>query len=43
VVPANVELGNLDQLAAAYPAVADDLRAIAAEVPHAAPSPDGPR
>jgi predicted cupin superfamily sugar epimerase len=43
VVPANVELGNLDHLAAAYPAVADDLRAIAAEVPHAAPSPDGPR
>lgn len=43
VVPANVELGDLEQLAAAHPDVASDLRAIAAEIPHTAPSPDGPR
>lgn len=43
VVPANVELGDLEQLAAAHPDVASDLRAIAAEVPHAAPGTDGPR
>jgi predicted cupin superfamily sugar epimerase len=30
VVPADVELGNLDELAGKYPAVAADLRAIAA-------------
>jgi Cupin superfamily (DUF985) len=32
VVPADVEIGNLDELAAKYPTVADDLRAIAASV-----------
>ena len=30
VVPADVEIGDLDELAAKYPAVAADLRAIAA-------------
>jgi predicted cupin superfamily sugar epimerase len=34
VVPADVELGNLDELAGKYPAVAADLRAIAASVRH---------
>ena len=32
VVPADVEIGNLEELAAKYPAVAADLRAIAASV-----------
>jgi uncharacterized protein len=32
VVPADVEIGNLDTLAGRYPAVAADLRAIAASV-----------
>ncbi|MGA9322427.1 MAG: cupin domain-containing protein, partial [Xanthobacteraceae bacterium] len=32
VTPADVEIGNLDALAARYPAVAGDLRAIAASV-----------
>src|SRR5215831_7824418 len=32
VVPADVEIGNLDALAANYPSVAADLRAIAASV-----------
>lgn len=32
VIPADVEIGNLDQLAANYPAVADTLRSIAASV-----------
>jgi len=32
VVPADVEIGKLDELAAKYPAVAADLRAIAASV-----------
>ena len=32
VVPADVEIGDLDALAAKYPAVAGDLRAIAASV-----------
>ena len=31
VAPADVEIGDLDALAAKYPAVAADLRAIAAE------------
>jgi uncharacterized protein len=43
VVPADVEIGNLDQLAGKYPSVAADLRAIAASVQHVAPSPVGPR
>jgi hypothetical protein len=32
VVPADVEIGKLDELAAKYPSVAPDLRAIAASV-----------
>lgn len=32
VVPADVEIGNVDAIAAKYPAVADTLRAIAASV-----------
>ena len=32
VVPADVEIGNLDELAGKYPAVAAELRAIAASV-----------
>jgi uncharacterized protein len=43
VVPADVEIGNLDELAGKYPAVAADLRAIAASVQHVAPSGTGPR
>ena len=43
VVPADVEIGNLDALAAKYPAVAADLRAIAASVQHVAPGSVGPR
>jgi predicted cupin superfamily sugar epimerase len=43
VVPADVELGNLDALAAQYPSVAADLRAIAASVQHVVPSGAGPR
>jgi len=34
VVPADVEIGNLDELAGRYPAVATELRAIAASVQH---------
>lgn len=34
VIPADVEIGNPDALAEKYPAVADDLRAIAASVRH---------
>ncbi len=44
VVPAaDVEIGNLDELAGKYPSVAADLRAIAASVQHVAPSGVGPR
>jgi hypothetical protein len=43
VVPADVEIGNLDQLAAKYPTVAPDMRAIAASVRHVAVTPGGPR
>jgi predicted cupin superfamily sugar epimerase len=44
VVPAeDVEIGNLDELAAAYPAVGPDLRAIAALVRHVALTTKGPR
>jgi len=43
VVPADVEIGNLDVLAAKYPAVASDMRAIAASVRHVAETPGGPR
>ena len=34
VVPADVEIGKLDELAGKYPKVAADLRAIAASVQH---------
>ncbi len=37
VVPADVEIGNVDELAGKYPAVAADLRAIAAAAHHDAP------
>ena len=44
VVPAeDVEIGKLDEIATRYPSVADDLRAIAASVQHAAPGGVGPR
>ena len=43
VVPADVEIGNLDELAGKYPAVAADLRAIASSVQHVVPSGAGPR
>jgi hypothetical protein len=43
VVPADVELGDLDEMAAKYPAAAADLRAIAASVQHVAPSGVGPQ
>jgi predicted cupin superfamily sugar epimerase len=43
VIPADVEIGNLDELAGKYPAVAADLRAIAASVQHVAPIGVGPR
>jgi predicted cupin superfamily sugar epimerase len=43
VVPADVEIGNLDELAGKYPAVAADLRSIAASVQHIGPSGVGPR
>jgi uncharacterized protein len=36
VVPADVEIGDLDALAARYPAIAADLRAIAASARHVA-------
>src|SRR5439155_7933966 len=38
VVPADVEVGNLDEVTGKYPAVAADLRAIAASVQHVAPT-----
>src|SRR5215218_4423880 len=43
VMPADVEIGNLDELAGKYPAVAADLRAIAASVQHDVPSAASPR
>jgi uncharacterized protein len=43
VVPADVEIGNVDELAGIYPSVAADIRAIAASVQHVAPSGVGPR
>jgi predicted cupin superfamily sugar epimerase len=43
VVPADVEIGNLDELTGKYPAVAADLRAIADSVRHVAPAGGGPR
>jgi len=38
VVPTDVEIGNLEELAAKYPTVAADLRAIAASVRQVAPA-----
>jgi len=38
VVPADVEIGNLDELAGKYPAVAAELRAIAASVQYVTPT-----
>src|SRR4051812_42191626 len=38
VIPADVELGELEELASKYPAVAADLRSIAASVQHSAPT-----
>jgi uncharacterized protein len=43
VVPADVEIGNLDELASTYSTVAADLRAIAASVQDVAPSTGDPR
>jgi uncharacterized protein len=43
VVPADVEIGNLDTLAGKYPGVAGELRAIAASVRDVAPSEAAPR
>jgi predicted cupin superfamily sugar epimerase len=43
VVPADVEMGNLDELAGKFPSVAADLRAIAASVQHVAPGGTSPR
>jgi len=43
VEPADVEIGNVDELAANYPAVAAEIRAIAASVQLDAPSGAGPR
>ena len=43
VVPADVEIGKLDELARDFPAVAADLRAIAASVQDHAPSGPSPR
>ena len=43
VIPADVEIGNPQELSARYPSVADDIRAIAASVPHVAPVGTGPR
>jgi uncharacterized protein len=43
VIPADVEIGNLDEIAGKHPSVAADLRAIAASVRHVSPSGQGPR
>jgi uncharacterized protein len=43
VVPADVEIGNVDDLAGSYPAVAADFRAIAASVQQDGPSSANPR
>jgi predicted cupin superfamily sugar epimerase len=43
VVPADVEIGNVDELAGSYPAAALDLRAIAASVQQDGPSGASPR
>ncbi len=43
VIPADVEIGNLDKLAGEYPAIASELRAIAASVQQITPAADAPR
>ena len=43
VVPADVEIGKVDELAGSHPAVAANLRAIAASAQHDVPSEPGPR
>src|SRR4051812_21593390 len=43
VIPADVEIGNLDELATKYPLVAPDLRAIANAVQQVAVTGVGPR
>jgi predicted cupin superfamily sugar epimerase len=43
VVPADVEIGDVDELARRYPSVAADIRSIAESVQHVAPSGVGPR
>jgi predicted cupin superfamily sugar epimerase len=43
VVPSDVEIGQVDELAERHPAVAGDLRAIAALVRPVAPGEAGPR
>jgi hypothetical protein len=43
VVPADVEIGKVEELAGSYPAVAAELRAIAASIQEGAPSESGPR
>jgi len=43
VVPADVEIGNLDELTGKYPSIAADLRAIADSVRQVAPVGVGPR
>jgi uncharacterized protein len=43
VIPADVEIGNLDELATKYQSVGPDLRAIAASVQHVAVTGSGPR
>lgn len=42
VMPADVEIGDIDELAGKYPAVAADLRAIAASVQQVSPAPIKP-
>jgi hypothetical protein len=43
VVPADVEIGKLDELTRSYPDVATDLRAIAVAAQNVTPSAAGPR
>jgi predicted cupin superfamily sugar epimerase len=43
VVSSDVEIGNLDKLAAQYPALAADMRAIAASAKYVPPNPAAPR
>ena len=43
VIPADVEIGNVDELAGKYPGIAADLRAIAASVQQEMPTGGAPR